>query len=80
MGMEKMGHLKPWEVIVVENAPLGVEASVAAQAFTICVNTGHLPNEIFIEKKADIICKDMYELCGIWHLLKPYVNSDEQKP
>lgn len=33
IGMKK-SHAKPWEAIVVENAPLGVEAGVASGAFT----------------------------------------------
>jgi HAD superfamily hydrolase (TIGR01509 family) len=37
-GMRKCG-VQPWETIVVENAPLGVRAAVAAQCFTIAVNT-----------------------------------------
>ena len=40
MGLRKAGDLNPWEAIVIENAPLGVHAGVAAKIFTVAVNTG----------------------------------------
>ena len=43
-GLEKAG-VKPWEAIVVENAPMGVKAGVAAGIFTIAVNTGPIPEK-----------------------------------
>ncbi len=69
-GLVKMGGLQPFEAIVVENAPLGVEAAVAAGIFTICVNSGHLPSALFQEKGADIIIDSMEELCITWPLLQ----------
>jgi len=66
MGLEKAGMLKPWEAIVVENAPLGVQAGVAANIFTICVNTGNLPEEIFHEKGANILFDSMLSLNNAW--------------
>ena len=66
MGLKKAGNLKPWEAIVVENAPLGVQAGVAADIFTICVNTGHLPIPIFKEKGANLVFEDMNKLCAAW--------------
>ena len=39
MGLEKAG-VKPYEALVVENAPMGIQAGVAAGIFTIAVNTG----------------------------------------
>ena len=45
-GLKKFG-LQPWEAIVIENAPLGVRAAVAARIFTIAVNTGPLPDSMF---------------------------------
>ncbi len=71
MGMKKAGGLQPWETIVIENAPLGVEAAVAAQAFTVCVNTGNLPNKIFVDKGADVIISKMSALSSQWpHLFE----------
>ena len=48
MGLQK-GHIEPWEGIVVENAPLGVQAASAARIFTIAVNTGPLPDHVLLD-------------------------------
>ena len=45
MGLQKAG-IQPWEGLVVENAPLGVQAGVSAGIFTIAVNTGPLPDKV----------------------------------
>ncbi|MBK5196555.1 MAG: HAD hydrolase-like protein, partial [Proteiniphilum sp.] len=42
-GLEKGGYLQSNQAIVIENAPLGIEAAVGAGIFTIAVNTGPLP-------------------------------------
>ena len=34
MGMKKCNDCEPWETVVVENAPLGVQAGAASQALT----------------------------------------------
>lgn len=65
-GLEMMGGLKPSEAIVVENAPLGVEAGVAAGIFTICVNSGSLPKELFVMKGANRIFDTMEDLAEAW--------------
>jgi HAD superfamily hydrolase (TIGR01509 family) len=62
MGMKKAGT-QPWETVVIENAPLGVKAGVAAQAFTIAVNTGPLPDETLLQAGADRLFPDMWQLC-----------------
>lgn len=59
-GMEKAG-VEPWEAIVVENAPLGVRAAVAAHIFTVAVNTGPLPNEMLSEEGANLVFSRMTE-------------------
>lgn len=69
MGLQKCGDLKPWEAFVVENAPLGVRAGVAAQIFTIAVNTGPLPNEILANAGANHIYAKMPDLAEAWHEL-----------
>lgn len=61
-GLHMMGDLQPWEAIVVENAPLGIRAGVAAQIFTIAVNTGPLPDSLLAEAGANLIFKSMDEL------------------
>ena len=55
VGLKKAGDLMPYEAIVVENAPLGVRAGVAAKIFTIAVNTGPLPAQILLDANADHI-------------------------
>lgn len=58
MGLKKAG-LHPWEAIVVENAPLGVRAAVAANIFTVAVNTGPLPESALLQEGADILFPSM---------------------
>ena len=67
MGLQKCGSLKPYEAFVVENAPLGVKAGVAAQIFTIAVNTGPLPNKVLMDCGADLIFEKMPDLAEAWH-------------
>lgn len=62
MGLDKAGGLKPWEGIVIENAPLGVQAGVAADIFTIGVNSGPLPDSDLSDKGANIVLPDMAAL------------------
>lgn len=64
-GMKRAG-VKPWETIVVENAPLGIQAAVTAQCFTVAVNTGPLPDEELLNKGTDIIMPDMKTWCQQW--------------
>ena len=49
------------ESIVVENAPLGVEAGARSGAFTVAVNTGPVPREALEEAGADIVFPSMPE-------------------
>ncbi len=64
-GLEKAG-VKPYEAIVVENAPLGVRAGVAAGIFTIAVNTGPLPDKALTDEGANIIFPSMPALRDAW--------------
>ena len=50
------------EAIVVENAPLGVQAGVAARIFTVAVNTGPLPDRVLLDAGADYLLPDMERL------------------
>ena len=68
MGMQKAGT-KPWQTVVVENAPLGVQAGVAAQAFTIAVNTGPLSDDVLISCGADLLFQQMTDLTDKWSQL-----------
>jgi beta-phosphoglucomutase-like phosphatase (HAD superfamily) len=59
MGLQKAGNLNPWEAFVIENAPLGVRAGVAAKIFTIAVNTGPLPDEVLEQAGANLVFPTM---------------------
>lgn len=57
-GLEKAG-VKPFEAMVIENAPLGVRAGVAAGIFTIAVNTGPIPEKQLADAGANLIYPNM---------------------
>jgi len=61
MALKKSG-LKSSEVIVIENAPLGILSSKAAGIFTIAINTGILRDSVLFESGADLVYKDWDEL------------------
>ena len=68
-GLKKAGNLKSYEAIVVENAPLGVRAGVAAKIFTVAVNTGPLPDESLIKEGANLLLADMPSFNLQWNHL-----------
>jgi len=68
VGMDKCG-VQPYETVVVENAPLGVQAGVAAGCFTVAVNTGPLANDELIKAGADMVFPTMTALNARWSLL-----------
>ena len=70
IGMQKCG-VEPFETMVVENAPLGVRAAVAARCFTVAVNTGPLPDEALLKEGANLIFPQMTALAQAYHLLYP---------
>ena len=59
-GMEMAGCAAT-ECIVIENAPLGVQAGKAAGCFTVAVTTGPIPRERLVESGADIVYGSMTE-------------------
>ncbi len=63
MGLQKAGNLQPWEGIVVENAPLGVRAGVAANIFTVAINSGPLPDTELSDKGSNLLYHQMTEFC-----------------
>ena len=65
MALEK-GGFKADEAVVIENAPLGVQAGVAAGIFTIAVNTGPLDDQVLLDKGADTLFASMQSLCNEW--------------
>lgn len=54
-GLRKAGNLQPWQGIVVENAPLGVRAGVAAGCFTVAINSGPLPDEALSSEGSNLL-------------------------
>ena len=50
------------EAVVIENAPLGIRAAVAAGIDTIAVNTGPLEDEILLAEKPVLLLHSMQEL------------------
>ena len=66
IGMKKAGGLLPSEAIVVENAPLGVRAGIAAGCYTIAVNTGPLPDQVLLDAGASILFPSMLVLSDAW--------------
>lgn len=58
MGLQCAG-VAAHEAIVIENAPLGVMAGVAAGVFTVAVNTGPIPSQALRDAGADIVFDSM---------------------
>ena len=81
MGLKKAG-VSASEAVVVENAPLGVRAGVAAGIFTIAVNTGPLPDEVLGREGANVIFPSMQYLAEnwgeVWEGLKKHVSNAAQ--
>lgn len=73
-GMSK-ASINPWEGIVVENAPLGVRAGVAAGIFTVGVNTGPLPDKALADEGADIVFHGMPAFRDAWDILCEDIKS-----
>ena len=61
MGLQKAG-ITAEQAVVVENAPLGVQAARAAGIYTIAVNTGPLPDSVLWEAGANAVFSSMQEL------------------
>lgn len=68
LALEK-GGFAPHEAIVVENAPLGVTAGVAAGLFTIAANTGPLKDSVLAEAGASLVFPSIQTLCDEWENL-----------
>lgn len=75
MGLKKAG-IEANEAVVVENAPLGVKAGVAAGIFTIAVNTGPLPNSALLDEGANLLFSSMQELSDNWNVLRNDLLKD----
>ena len=70
MGLKK-AQVSADEAVVIENAPLGVEAARTAGIFTIAVNTGPLPDSALYVAGANRVFPSMQALADKW----PEFNS-----
>lgn len=62
----KKAQVEPWEAVIIENAPLGIQSGVAAGVFVIAVQTGILEEELLHEAGADLVFSSMKELYKNW--------------
>lgn len=74
MGLDKAG-VKANQAIVIENAPIGVQAGAAAGIFTIAVNTGPIDGQVLLDAGADILFPSMQALCDHWEDLIDSINT-----
>lgn len=58
-GLQQAGSLQPWQGVVIENAPLGVRAGVAAGCFTVAINSGPLPDKTLLAEGAHVLYPSM---------------------
>ena len=65
----KKGGLTAEEAVVVENAPLGVEAGHNAGIFTIAVNTGPLDGQVLLNAGADLLFPSIQALHDTWDMM-----------
>ena len=75
MGLKKAGNFAPHEGIVVENAPLGVRAGVAAGCFTVAINSGPLPDTALLSEGANILFDTVSDFSNSWEQLMTCCNQ-----
>lgn len=63
----KKSGLDTNQVVVIENAPLGVESAKAAGLLVIAVNTGPLDEKVLWDSGADMVFGSMHELYEKWN-------------
>lgn len=75
VGLQKVGA-EPWQALIVENAPLGVRAGVAASVFTVAVNSGPLPDEMLAAEGASLVFGNMTDFRDSWDTLSACFGKD----
>ena len=75
IGLQKAGNFAPHEGIVVENAPLGVRAGVAAGCFTVAINSGPLPDTALLSEGANILFDTVSDFSNSWEQLMTCCNQ-----
>lgn len=63
----KKAQLEPWQALVIENAPLGVQSAVGAKILTIAVNTGILEDKVLADAGAEVVFPNMNTLLKHWN-------------
>lgn len=74
MGLAKAG-VQANEALVVENAPIGVQAAVAAGIFTVAVNTGPLQPQVLLDAGAHLLYPSMMACNEGWSDLYAQLHS-----
>ncbi len=74
MALQK-AQLKPYQALVVENAPLGVRSAVDAGIFTVAVNTGIIKDEELWHENANIVLPDMQTLLEKFSQFEPFIQK-----
>lgn len=69
MGLKLTGGYQPYEAIVVENAPMGIRAGVAAQIFTVAINSGPLPDSTLKAEGANLLFSRITDFRDAWNEL-----------
>ena len=72
--LERSGLSKE-NVIIIENAPLGIQSAKAAGVYTVAVNTGLLKNDILKSSGADLVIDSISELINNWQRIINNYNS-----
>lgn len=76
MALQKAG-IHANEAIVIENAPLGVHAGVAAGIFTVALNTGPLPDKALLDEGANVLFPSMQAFNEKWDTLyQKFLNNN----
>ena len=76
MGLQK-AKAHRYEALVVENAPMGVAAGVAAGIFTIAVNTGPLEDLVLLDAGANLLFPDMMTLAEQWPVIMEVIRETQ---
>ncbi|MGN0214518.1 MAG: HAD family hydrolase [Muribaculaceae bacterium] len=70
-----LAGVKPHQAIVIENAPLGVQAGNASGSFTIAITTGPIPRQALIDSGAHLVFDSMWQFAAELPELLSEMNS-----
>lgn len=74
-GLVKAGNLLQNEAVVVENAPMGVQAAADAGIFCIAINTGPMEESVLYSAGADMVYPSMKALFDDWENILQAFNN-----